>query len=186
MKINWVDILIVIYVVKAFFLGKKRGLSFEITALIAALSAWVFALHIYQGLGETLSKWFLLKLPTARVISFSGIAIFVLFLGAILSRLIKKIMKLSFVPNIEKVGGYILGSLRGISISAIVIVTLVLIPARLIQQEVYLNSFLGNYLVALSPRIYRWICPKFLSKDANFDVNEFWSQLPERPKEKVL
>lgn len=186
MKINWVDILIVIYIVRAFFLGKKRGLSVEITALISALVAWVIALHFYQGLGQSLSKWFLLTLPSARVISFIGIAVCVLFLGAIFGRLLKRIMKLSFLSNIEKIGGYILGTLRGISISAIIIVALALTPAKFIQQEVYVNSFLGNYFVALSPKLHEWLWPKKQEEGERFNVKEFWAQLPERPKERIL
>lgn len=186
MKINWVDILIVIYIIRAFFLGKKRGLSYEITALISALFAWVTALHFYQDFGESLSKWFLLTIPTARIIAFILIGIGVLFLGAIAARLLKKIMKLSFVPNVEKIGGCILGTLRGISISAMIIVTFALIPANFVQREVYLNSFLGNYLVALSPKIHKWIWPKDSEGYNKFDIGKFWSQLPERPKEEIL
>lgn len=187
MKINWVDILIVIYIVRAFFLGKKRGLGVEITALVSALASWVIALHFYQGLGESLSKWFLLTLPSARTISFAGIAIGILFLGAILGRFLKKIMKLSFLPNIEKIGGYILGTFRGVCISAIIIVALALVPAKFLQEEVYINSFLGNYLVALSPKLHEWIWPKKKAEgQVRFNVKEFWSQLPERPKGEVI
>lgn len=186
MKINWVDILIVIYIVRAFFLGKKRGLSYEITALVSAVFSWVIALHFYQGTGTSLSKWFLLSLPTARAIAFICIGVGVLFLGAVVSRLLKRIMKLSFLPNIEKIGGCVLGTLRGISISALIIVALALVPAKSIREEIYINSFLGNYLVALSPKIYEWVLPKKTSRDVKFDINEFWGQLPERPKREVL
>lgn len=182
MKINWIDILIIIYIVRAFFHGKKRGFSFEITAFVSALASWVLAIHFYQGLGLSINKWFLLSLETARVISFAGIAICILFLGAILSRLIKKIMKLSFLPNIEKIGGCILGILRGISISAIIIVALALTPSKAIQQEVYISSFFGNYLVALSPRLHKWIW----QSEERFNISEFWGQLPERPKGEIL
>lgn len=186
MKINWVDVLIVIYIIRAFFHGKKRGLSYEITALVSALFAWVVALHFYQVFGDRLSKWFLLNVPTGRVIAFAACGAGVLFLGAVLSRLMSKIMKLSFVPNVEKVGGCILGTLRGISMTALVVVALALLPIKLVQQEVYVSSFLGNYFVALSPKVYRWVWPKESNTIGYFDLGEFWSQLPERPKDKVL
>lgn len=186
MKINWVDILIVIYIVRAFFLGKKRGLSFEITALISALLAWVIALHFYQGLGESIGKWFLLTLPSSRAISFMGISIGILFFGAILSRFLKKVMKLSFIPNVEKIGGCILGILRGISVSAIIILSLSLIPKESLQREVYTNSLLGNYLVSISPKLHEWIWLKKKDKDERFKVKEFWLQLPQKPKGEIL
>lgn len=186
MKINWIDILIVIYIVRTFFHGKKRGLSYEITALVSALFAWVVALHFYQGLGNSLSKWFLLSLYTARVIAFCLIAVGVFFLGAVLSRMLKKIMKLSFIPNVEKIGGCVLGTLRGISISAVIVVAMALIPANFIQQEVYLNSFFGNYLVALSPKAHNLLWRKHTDGEKKFDLNEFWGQLPERPKGEIL
>lgn len=182
--INFVDVLIVIYIVRTFFHGKKRGLSYEITALISALFAWVTALHFYQGVGESLSKWFLLSLPTARVAAFIFISMCVLFLGALASRMLQKVMKLSFVPNIEKIGGCILGTLRGISLSAMIVIVLALTPMKSIQQEVYVKSFLGNYLVALSPMLHKLIWPKGSAE--KFNINEFWGQLPERPREEIL
>lgn len=186
MKINWVDILIVIYIVRAFFLGKKRGLSFEITALISALLAWVISLHFYQGLGESISRWFLLTLASSRAISFIGISMGILFLGAILGRFLKKVMKLSFIPNVEKIGGCILGILRGISVSAIIILSLSLIPKESLQKEVYTNSLLGDYLVAVSPKLHEWIWPNRKGEGKGFKVKEFWLQLTRKPKGEIL
>lgn len=186
MKINWVDILIVIYIARTFFHGKTRGLSFEITALIAAILAWAMALHFYQSFGASLSKWFLFTVPTGGIIAFTAVAAGILFLGAIGARALQKVMKLSFVPNVEKIGGCLLGTVRGMSISAMVIVALALVPAKFIQQEVYVNSFLGNYLVALSPKVHGWIWSKESAGGKRFDVSEFWSQLPERPKGELI
>lgn len=186
MKINLVDILIVIYIVRTFFHGKKRGLSYEITAFISALFAWIMSLHFYQGFSGSLSKWFLLSIGTARVTAFSIICLCTLFLGAVASRLLKRIMKLSFVPNIEKIGGGILGTLRGISISAMIIIGLVLVPVQFIKQQVYVKSFFGNYLVAISPKIYKWIWPRGAEGEEKFNISEFLEQLPERPKDEVL
>lgn len=186
MKINWVDILIVIYIVRSFFLGKKRGFSVEITSFITAILTLVIALHFYQDFGQSLSKWFLLTLTSARAISFIAISIFILFLGAILARLLKRIMKLSFLVGIEKIGGYILGTLKGCCISAIVTVALVLSSAGFVQQEVYTNSFLGNYLVALSPKIHDFVWPNSPGENVRFNVRRFWDQLPQKPKGEIL
>jgi membrane protein required for colicin V production len=186
LKINWVDIIIVVYIAYSFAAGKKRGLSVEFPALFFTFIAWATALNYYQGLGNTLSKWFLLKSPTASTIAFFGIAAAVLALGFLVGRFLKKIMKLSFVPGIEKIGGCIVGIVRGISMSAIIVVALVLAPADFLKQEIYVNSFLGNYFVALSPKAHAWIWPKKGESSNRFDVTEFMGQLPERPKKEVL
>lgn len=186
MKINWVDIIIVIYIVRAFFLGKKRGLGVELIALISALFAWVLSTNYYQLIAQSFSRWFLLTEKTARTVAFVLIAVFILFIGAILARVLKKVMKLSFIPNVEKIGGCVFGIARGISLCAIIIVALSLCPITGIQQEVYVKSFLGNYLVALTPKVNEWVLRNKSGSQSSFDISKFWADLPERPKGEVL
>jgi uncharacterized membrane protein required for colicin V production len=186
MKINWIDIIIVVFIVYSFAAGKKRGLSVEFPSLVFAFIAWAAGLNYYQGVGHSLNKWFLFTIPTANTIAFAGISAFVLFIGFLVGTLLKKIMKLSFVPGLEKIGGCIMGTIRGICMSAIVIVALVMAPASFLKQEIYVNSFLGNYFVALSPKAHAWIWPKGPEAKNSFDVSEFMGQLPERPKKEVL
>jgi len=186
MKINWVDIILVVFIVYSFTAGKKRGLSVEFPSLIFAFIAWAAGLNYYQGLGRSLSKWFLLTIPTANTIAFAGICAGVLFIGFLMGKFLKKVMKLSFVPGIEKVGGCIMGTVKGICISAIVIVALVMSSASFLQQEIYIKSFLGNYFVALSPKMHAWIWPEGPGTKNSFNVSEFMAQLPERPKKEIL
>jgi len=185
-KINWVDIVIVIYIAWSFSIGKKRGLSGEGLALVTALFSLVLSLHFYQGTGDSLHRWFLLSVPSADTIAYTAIAVLIILLGVLLGSFFKKIMKLSFLPNIEKIGGCICGTLRGILISAVIIVGLAISPAAFMQEEVYINSFLGNYLVALSPKIHGWVLSNGPQSSASFDQGKFLSQLPERPKKEIL
>ena len=184
-KINWVDILIVIYITRAFFLGKKRGLSVEFIAVIIAFLSWIIALHFYQPFGRSINTWFLVSEPAARAIAFSGVAFGMLFIGTVLGRLLKKIMKLSFSSGVEKVGGLAVGGIRGVVVAAIIIVSAVLIPADFLKREVYTNSLLGNYLVALSPKMHEW---GWVGKktESRFSVTRFWKGLPQKPKGEIL
>lgn len=185
MKINWVDILIVIYVTRAFFQGKKRGLSVEIIAVIVAFLSWIIALHFYQPFGQSINTWFLVSLPAAGAVAFIGFGLGLLFFGTVLGRLLKRVMKLSFTSNIEKIGGLFMGGLRGGVVTAIIVVSLVLVPADFLQREVYTNSLFGNYLVALSPKMHGWVWAG-KEGDSRFSVSEFWGGLPERPKGEIL
>ncbi len=186
MKINWVDILIVIYVVRAFFVGRKRGFSVEIIALIAALMAWIIALHFYQSTGSFLSSTILLSLATARALAFMVIAVGSFFIFALIGKLLTRVMTLNFLPNIETVGGCVLGTLRGIIIAAIIVSALALMPAGFVQQEVYTNSFLGNYMVALGPTIHKCFWPGRTVNNNRFSSKVYWAQLPQKPKGNIL
>lgn len=181
MKINWVDILIVIYITRAFFLGKKRGLSFEFIAVIVAFLSWVIALHFYQPSGRSINTWFLVSLPTAEAGAFIGIGFGLLFLGTVLGRLLKRVMKLSFSSGVEGAGGLAVGGLRGVVVTAIIVISAVLIPADFLKREVYTNSSLGNYLVALSPKMHEWVWAGEKG-NSRFSVTEFWKGLPQKPK----
>lgn len=178
MKINWVDILIVIYIVRAFLVGRKRGFSVEVITLIAALLAWIIALHFYQNAGFLLSKNFLLSLASARAVAFMVIAVGSFFVFGLIGKLLTKVMTLSFLPNIETIGGCILGTIRGIVIAAIIISALALLPAGFVKQEVYTNSFLGSYLVTLGPAIHNCFWPGSSNKNSRFNSKIYWAELP--------
>ena len=181
MKINWIDIIIVIYITRAFFLGKKRGLSVELIAVIVAFLSWTIALHFHQPFSRSINTWFLVSLPTAKAIAFAGFGFGILLLGTVLGRLLKRIIKLSFTSNMERIGGLIVGGFRGGLVTAMIVVCAALIPADFLQREVYTNSLFGNYLVALSPKIHEWIWTG-KNEDSRFSVTEFWKELPQKPK----
>lgn len=186
MKINWIDILIVAFIVWTFFIGKKRGFSVEIIALITAVLSWVISTHFYQAFGQNLNKWFMINLDSARALAFIIIAAASLFIITVLGKLLKKVMNLSFLPNLEKVGGCIAGTLRGIVLTALVVVGLALMPVDFIQKQVYTDSFFGNYFVALTPKVHNCVWPKSSGKNSKFKIGAYWSQLPQKPKGEIL
>ncbi len=186
MKINWVDIIIVIFLVRAFIAGKKQGFSVELITLITAGFAWLAATHFYQPMGQFINKRLLLSLPAADDLAFGVLGISLLFLGVFLGKRLKNVMKLSFSGNIETIGGLIAGGMRGFIIAAIIIVFLALMPASFVQREVYSNSFIGNYLVALTPKVHQWLWPGGAGAKSSFSTRAYWEQLPERPKKEIL
>lgn len=186
MKINWVDIVLVIYITRAFFLGKKRGLSFESVALVSAFLAWVVALHFYQPLGRSFNRRLLVSVPAASCIAFFSIGFGMLFLGRVFAGLLKKVMKLSFTSNMEKIGGLLVGGIRGAVVTPVFVVGLSLLPSGFVQREVYINSFLGNYLVALSPKMHNWMWKEQNKTEPSFSISEFKQALPQKPKEEIL
>lgn len=179
MRINWIDILLVVYIVVAFYFGKKRGLSVELVMAISAVFSWITALHFYQGYGDFLHKNLFVDLNVARSIFYALISLGVIILGMFAGKLIKRIMNLSFISTLEAYGGLIAGGIKGIVVSAIIVVSLSLMPVDFVQKEVYTNSLLGNYFVALTPKAHRWMWPK--KSASNFSEITFWSQLPSRP-----
>lgn len=160
MKINWVDILIVIYIVMSVLWGKKRGLSEEIITFIVALFSWIIALHFYNNVGQLINDWFLMSLSASKAIAFIALVCGIFAIGSFFGKLLKNVMKFKFTPNIEGIGGLIIGGLRGGVIVSIIIVSLVLIPKDFLKREFYSNSLLGNYLVSLNTKIYNLIWPK--------------------------
>lgn len=186
MQINWVDIIIVVFIVMAFIQGKKKGFNAEWITVIITGAAWLVALHFYQPVGEFINTRFLFALATANDIAFGLLAGIVLLLGLFAGKMVIKVIKLNFSASIEKYGGLIAGGIKGIIVAAIVIVFLALMPADFVQREVYTNSFLGNYLVALSPKVHQWLWPGIQGRNSRFSTLEFWAQLPQRPKKEIL
>jgi uncharacterized membrane protein required for colicin V production len=154
-RINWVDVLVIILMIRISCVAFMDGLSHEIFPFLGVLAVFVLSLHYYMGLGYIISTN--LGSITADVSNCLSFIILVVVLGFIvkfLKVILDKIVKVQWHPVIEKFGGLFVGILKAYIITAMVLTVLVLIPLSYLQWSVKDRSLTGKYVLMAGPEAY--------------------------------
>jgi len=104
-KINWVDILVVIIMIRTTYIAFQDGLSHEIFPLISTVFTIVLSLHYYEKIAVFISQnLFSISLPILDWLSFTFLVIITSILFKIFKIVLDKIIKVTWHPLIEKFG----------------------------------------------------------------------------------
>ena len=153
-KINWVDVLILILILRTSYVSLQDGLSHEILPLIGSVCMLVFSLHYYGKIASFLfNNGFTIPMELLNLISFVFTVICIGILFKFLKVVVDKIVKVSWHPLIEKFGGMLAGIVRGVILTSIILTIIVLIPLPYLQWSVNTRSLTGIYFVKIGPSI---------------------------------
>ena len=158
LRMNWVDLLVVIIMLRTIYISFQDGLSHELFPLFGSVLKLVLALHFYGKLGSILhSKIAMIPLSVCNMVSFLVIVLIATFALNFLKTLIDTIIKVTWHPLIEKSGGILVGVLRGAISVSMVLIFLALVPLSYLQWSIKDKSLYGGSFLRMGPAIYRMI-----------------------------
>ena len=108
---NWLDIVILVAIAAAAFLGLRMGLIRAVLILAGIIVGVVLAGHFSGPLGERLS--FIPSEGVAKGVAFAIILIGVLIIAVVLARLLTWATKVVMLGWVNRLGGAVLGLLLG-------------------------------------------------------------------------
>jgi hypothetical protein len=152
--INWLDIAVLILVLRAIYIGSKRGLTAELFNFLGILVSLVAAVLWYGRTADVLIINFKLPVWLSQFLCFVIIAQLIRMLFKYGLALLLKVLNVQFIPQLERIGGGIMGLARGIVLSGIIILAIGIIPNIYLRESIELKSFTGNFLLRSTERIY--------------------------------
>lgn len=152
--INWVDILVVIIVVRITYVSFKEGLSHQIFPLIGSIVVLVLPLHYYRAIGALASSDIGIPRALADFLAFLAIAVAFGFVAKLIKFLLDKIIKIEWHPVIERFGGIIAGVVRAFITASIILILLCVIPLPYFQRSIKTKSLTGLHILKLGAVIY--------------------------------
>ncbi|MDD5137127.1 MAG: CvpA family protein [Candidatus Omnitrophica bacterium] len=180
-KINWVDVLILILVLRTTYVSLQDGLSHEIFPLIGSICMLIFSLHYYTKIAEFFYNiGFTLPMVFLNLVGFVVVFISIGLLFKLIKIFIDKIIKVSWHPLIERFGGLLAGIVRGSILTSTVLIIIVLIPLPYLQWSVRDRSLAGPYFLRIGPAIYEKTCrvlPTVTVGGSPVDATKFTQQL---------
>ena len=154
-KINWVDVLVLIIVLRISYIAFQDGLSHEIFPLLGTVCTLVLSLHYYNKISVFLTTN-LVKIPVdmANFLSFLVLIISIGFLFKLIRSILDKVIKITWHPLIEKLGGLFAGILRASMVASTTLIIIALMPLSYLQWSIRDRSLLGMHFLRIGPAIY--------------------------------
>lgn len=156
-EINWVDIIVVTFLIRGCYIGLNQGFSVELFKTLGAIAATVLAFLYYANLGEWLKLHSFLSIQVASIISFSVLVFSLLIAFKAVRILLFSILHIELFGSLERWGGFTLGLVRGLVFASLFLFALTLLPGTYFKQSVEERSFSGPYLKEIAPKVVDFI-----------------------------
>jgi uncharacterized membrane protein required for colicin V production len=154
-KINWVDILVIILLIRTSYIGAHAGLSVEIFKIIGILTGLYLSIKYYSTIGALLTS----KVVLPPNISESATFLILILLSILTLKLVELgltgIVKLKFADKLNKWGGFAVGLVRGLVISSLIFIFFTLTQADYLVKSIDERSITGPYIGKIAPFIYQ-------------------------------
>ena len=150
---NIVDIIVLVIIVLGAIQGLLRGLSGELARLISTVIVFILGVSCYRPVGLLLASHTRLSAAAAGAVAFSIVAATAIILMVLLRYVLKKLMKVVFVPWFDKVGGCVAGMLRASIFVMIIIIVMNMVPNEYVNEQCGEKSIIGTGVLKVMPRI---------------------------------
>lgn len=159
MSLNWLDIILLAILLITFILGIVKGLIRQVIGIAAVIAGLILAIYNYAYVSQVYSR-LISHQALSHLLGFFTVFVVVLGLGWLISALLSKLAKgpLKFLNH--ALGG-ILGLLKGILISGVVVFAFLIFPAN---KEVLKESQLAPYCLKITKAIY-YLIPQSLKQE---------------------
>lgn len=154
-RVNWVDVLVVILMLRMSYVAFQEGLSHVIFPTIAVLLVIIISLHYYQKIGSILSQNLVnIPIEVSFFLSFFTFVIIISLIFKLLRVILDKIIRVEWHPFVERFGGLIVGIVRASLIVSLVLTAIVLVPIRYFQWSIRDRSVTGMHFLRIGPNVY--------------------------------
>ena len=154
---NWLDIVLLIVLLGSVVTSFSTGLAREIVGLISMVAALVLAIWFY-GTAGTLVLPYVSSPGIAHFCGFLIVFCGVLVLGAILGRLLGRLMKVAGLSFVDRLLGAAFGVVRGLLISIAVVLALLAFTPGKSPPNAVVHSRLAPYVIDAS-RVFAAMAP---------------------------
>jgi membrane protein required for colicin V production len=145
---NWVDVVIIIYLALSIISGFAQGLIRSLLSIIGLIVGILLASHFYKQLGDILT--FISNRNVADIVAFIVILLAVMVIAALIGLVLRSIIKAIMLGWIDKLGGAVLGLILGaLSVSAILAIIVKYTNTSLITDSKLAAFFLDKFPLVL-------------------------------------
>jgi uncharacterized membrane protein required for colicin V production len=164
-QFNWIDILVFALFLRISFIALKTGLAFESLKISGTFLALYLSLHYYASLANTFvsrsgskNAFYLLRILAFLILVSLGYLIFI-FIRIVVCRFVKT----EVTPVLSKWGGFVLGLVRALLLTSIILFLFLLSGSVYFRKSVH-NSLSGTSIAKVAPSTYSWFWHKVMSK----------------------
>jgi len=164
--LNWVDILVVIIMIRVCYISLTTGFTIELFKFLGTIFSIYLSLHYYTYVSNLIRDW-LSSDKEAFVfvvwVTFIILAILGYLVFALLRNLIFRFIKMEAASGLNKWGGLTVGIFRSVFLVGL-ITFMLLVSGGTYFNTCIKNSYLGSRFSTVAPSTYTFIWDSFASK----------------------
>jgi len=165
-QFNWVDIFVIIVLLRTIYIAVKNGLTSEAFKLPGIIFALYLSLHYYTTVSDLIQE----RLPVKEMplefldfIFFLILATFGYLVFVLLRNLFCRFIKMEAAPNFNRWIGLFLGIARSFFLVGLLTFGLAISSINYLKVSTR-NSYLGSQFCQIAPATYTWIWNNITSK----------------------
>lgn len=167
-QFNWLDIFVVIFLMRVFYIAGKNGLLIELFKFMGTLAAVYLSLHYYTDLSDKFLS-LLHPLKERMPLEFSDFICFIVLaaagytLFALLHNIFFRFVKVEATASLNRIGGLVLGAFRAYLLIGLIMFAMAISTVAYLQTSVK-ESFTATYFLRAAPDTYGWLWDRLASK----------------------
>jgi uncharacterized membrane protein required for colicin V production len=153
-RLNWVDGILLILLIRMGYVGFQTGLGSELNKLVGLTVGFCLGFRIYQSWGDAIAKNSFLSIEWASVV-----ALVLIVMGGYLAmtrglKLMGHWIEVKFHDPLSRMGGLLVGLFRAVLVSSVVWVTCQQLPSPYLHDSIEKHSISGPRVSRVAPGIY--------------------------------
>lgn len=186
-QINWIDIFVIILLIRICYIAAELGLFIESFKLLGTLASIYLSLHYYKQLSDFTQNAIGPKDSPAYIFDLFSVIILAILsylIFAILRKVFSKLVKVETLDNLNRWGALILGVIRGFLFASLIICIFIISDSEYLNKSV-MNSYSGKRVFKIAPATYTLLWNNLFSKFMpQEELNEAIPELKELQAEK--
>ncbi|MGE4357268.1 MAG: CvpA family protein [Candidatus Omnitrophota bacterium] len=154
-QFNWVDVIVLVFLIRGLFRGAKNGFVLELLSLSGWCIALYFSLKFYKSIAFTLHERTEIPLVLNEVFVFGGIIAVTILLASFLGEVLRRIVKIKFIERINFYGGAILGMVKACVILSALFYFLGIVGIPYINKSIEERSLSGKMIIKVAKIVYK-------------------------------
>ena len=152
MNLNWIDIIVLVFLILSIGRGFLRGLIRCLFDIISLFLAIVLAFYWYKGLAEFAVNYIKMPGELLHIVSFAVIWAAVYFLSLMLGNLVHKLLGGGLFGPANSLGGALLGAAKGLITLWILLYFLMLVPLpETLKKDIYEAPTISGLIPVIKP-----------------------------------
>ncbi|MBN1587852.1 MAG: CvpA family protein [Candidatus Omnitrophica bacterium] len=151
---NWVDVVLLGYMIRAAVLGWFRGMGAEVAAVVGLSVTSVVVYHYLPQVSKSIGRIPGLPEPVVQSLGFLALIGVAWLIWRILVWIWGAATKTRVESGLERGGGIVFGALRAWFAASLVLAWVALLPSPYLHRAVEKSSAFGPYCQDVSPRIH--------------------------------
>ncbi len=156
-RLNWVDYLALIAVLRGLYVGCKSGVFHELLRVAAYLVTIAATFYLFEPLAQYLTLHTFLNIVSARVISFAGALLLVYLLTKVFRAILVKLLKVGEGGFFNRVIGAAIGGMRLLLLLSFFFMGVDHSPLSQLKADIHTRSLTGSKIVEVAPTLVEFM-----------------------------